>query len=154
MIDCTPTHLFSWTTSLEGDGIDALLTFNWFGESGGIDVNGVSLSVKKLGLMSGEWSLLHDGNEVGSAKLLSIFKRTAEIHAANDHVVVRAESAFRRSFLIERDGRTIARIATNHAFTRKATIDTFTDEWDPVTLAFAIWIVSIFWRRQASAAAS
>src|SRR5262249_5602425 len=88
-----------------------------------------------------------------SAQKSSAFTRTFEIESAHEILVLRAESAFGRSFLVERSGDVIATIRPDHAFTRRATIDVLARKWHFSTICFAFWLVVITWRRAASSAA-
>jgi hypothetical protein len=150
MIRCKPKGMFSWDFSLEGEGHHASLEFNWFGEQGTIAADGEWFEVRKHGMFSGHWTLNHDRRSVASARKTSAFTRTLEIQDAEGTLLLRAESAFGRSFHVERRGEVIAAIRPDHAFTRRATIVTRRWEWDFPTACFAFWLVVLTWRRAAA----
>jgi hypothetical protein len=150
MIRCKPKGLCSWDFFLDGEGHRASVEFNWVGEQGAIVADSTPFDVLKHGVFSGHWTLEHDGVAVASAQKSSAFTRTFEIQKGDDTLVLCAESALGRSFRVDHAGEAIATITPDHAFTRRATIETLTDKVDFLTLAFAFWLVVLTWRRQAS----
>jgi hypothetical protein len=150
MIRCKPQGICSWNFFLDGDGHHASLVFHWAGEQGAITADGRPFEVRKHGVFSGHWTLDQGGASVASAQKSSAFTRTFEIHSAEDTLVLSAESALGRGFRVERSGETIATIRPDHAFTRRATIETLAQKWDFPTACFAFWLVVLIWRRAAS----
>jgi hypothetical protein len=150
MISCIPQGLCSWNYSLDGDGHRARVELNWIGEQGAITADDVRFEVRKRGVLSGHWTLDHDGEALASAEKSSAFTRTLAIRGAGDDLLLRAEYALARSFRIERSGEAIATIRPAHAFTRRATIEPLRQEWDFRLVCFAFWLVVLMWRRAAS----
>jgi hypothetical protein len=150
MIRCKPKGICSWNFFLDGEGHQATLEFNWLGEQGNITADGIPLVVHKHGVFSGHWTLDREGKEIASGQKSSALTRTFEIQDQNDTLVLRAESAFGRSFRIERSGDLIATVTTDHAFTRRATIEILDQKWDFTTICFSFWLVVLIWRRAAS----
>ena len=154
MIRCKPKGICSWEFSLDGDGHHATLEFNWVGEQGNITADGIPFEVRKHGVFGGHWTLNRAGNEVASGQKSTAFTRTFEIHDRNDTLVLRAESPFGRSFRIERSGDAIATVIPDHAFTRRATIETLAQKWDFTIVSFSFWLVVLTWRRAAGSGAA
>jgi hypothetical protein len=69
--------------------------------------------------------------------------------AAGD-LVLRAESPLGGSFSVDRGRNVIARIAPDHPFTRRASIEVLTDKWDFAIMSFLFWLVVLMWRRAQS----
>jgi hypothetical protein len=149
MIRCTPYGLCSWNYRIDGDGHRASLVLNWVGEQGAITADGVPFEVQKHGVLSGHWTLDRAGETVASAQKTSPFTRTFELRDAESPLLLSAESAFGRSFRLERGGEAIATIWPAHLFTRRATIATFGEQWSFPTICFAFWLVVLIWRRAA-----
>ena len=150
MIRCKPKGLCSWNFFLEGEGHHASLEFNWLGEQGAITADDLPFEVQKHGVFSGHWTLDHGDKSVASAQKTSPFTRTFKIQDTEDTLLLCAESALGRSFCVERSGEIIATIQPDHAFTRRATIETLGKRWSFSTVCFAFWLVVLTWRRAAS----
>ena len=139
MIRCTPRGICSWNFFLDADGHHATLEFNWVGEQGDITVDGTLFEVRKHGVFSGHWTLDRAGREAASAQKSAAFTRTFEIQDDYESLVLRAESAFGRSFRIERSGGVIATVCPDHAFTRRATIEILAQKWNFTTISLVIF---------------
>ena len=150
MIRCNPNGLCSWDFQLVGEGHRGSLEFDWIGESGRIEADGVDHRVEKGGMLSGQWTLLHGAQTVATAQKLSVFTRDFEIDGAQGVVTLSAISAFSRSFRVGE----FATIAAVHAFTRRSTIETHRGGCDFVTLAFAFWLTVITRRRTSNNSSS
>jgi hypothetical protein len=147
MIECRPRGLFSWNFDLTGPIHQATVEFNWFGEQGAIDIDGVRHEVAKHGLHSGQWELVCHGIHVFSARKPSPFARTFEIRGADTSASLRAESALGRTMVLEVSG-LACRISPAHPFTRKASIIGICDDFR--LACFAFWLTALTWRRAAS----
>jgi hypothetical protein len=147
MIRCIPKGICSWNFSLGGDDHHATLEFNWGNEQGNITADEMPFKVRKHGMLSGHWTLDRGEEQVATGKKNTAFTRTFEIQDSTDNLVLLAESALTRSFRVERSGDVIATICPDHAFTRRATIDTLAQDLDFTTLAFSFWLVALTWRR-------
>ena len=150
MIRCLPKGVCSWDFVLDQDGLLAEVSFKLWSEKGVIERRGRVLDIHKNGLFSGEWSLLHEGQEVATADKASAFQRRFEIKKGLDEWQLRPESALGRSFLILRSNEAIGRIAPMHPFTRRATIEMYVPEYDADLMTFCFWLVVLTWRRAAS----
>lgn len=149
MITCTPLGICSWKFDLRGDGHRARVAFAMAGESGSITTDGETFEVRKQGFMSGEWNLERSREVVASARKCSAFTRSFELEGPMGAVLLRAESAFTRSYLIERDEDPLAVIRPAHAFTRRATIELRADSYDWPTICLAFWLTVLMRRRAA-----
>ena len=104
MIRCRPKGICSWDFILDGEGHHSTLEFNWLSEQGAIYADGIRFEVRKHGMLSGQWTMEHAGKEFASAQKSTAFTRTFEIQKPRGVFVLRAESAFGRSFRIEHSG--------------------------------------------------
>jgi hypothetical protein len=149
MIRCIPRGICSWNFVLDGAGHQGILELGWMGEQGAITVDGIPFDIQKHGMFSGRWTLNHEGQEVASAQKSTAFTRTFEIQDPSGELVLRAESALGRSFRLERSDDVIATVRPDHAFTRRASIEILTKQWDLPTVYFSFWLVALMWRRAA-----
>jgi hypothetical protein len=149
MIRCIPSGICSWNFLLDGAGHQGTLEFGWMGEQGAITVDDIAFEVQKHGVFSGRWTLDHEGKEIGSAQKSTAFTRTFEIQDPSGELVLRAESPLGRSFRLERSDNVIATMRPDHAFTRRASIEILTKQWDLPTVYFSFWLVVLMWRRAA-----
>ncbi len=149
MIRCKPKGICSWDFFLDGEGHHASLDFNWLSEQGAITADGTSFEVCKHGVLSGQWTLDHEGKHVTTAQKSSAFTRTFEIQDLHGTLLLRAESPFGRGFRIERSDDVIATIARDHVFTRRATVETLGQNYDFTAISFSFWLVVLTWRRAA-----
>ena len=127
MIRCKPNGICSWNFLLDGEGHRSTLEFNLLGEQGAIEVDGERFDVRKHGTFSGHWTLDHAGSEMASAQKSTAFTRTFDVQDRSGSLLLRAESAFGRSFRVERFGKVIATIFPDHPFTRRAKIEIIAD---------------------------
>ena len=150
MIRCIPQSLCSWDFHLDDEEHRASLWFNWWSEQGTIIADGTRLEVRKHGLLSGHWTLEHARQELASAQKSSAFTRTFEIRSPMGSLVLSAESAFGRSFRVERSGHLMATVYPDHPLTRRSTIETLTQDFHFPTICFSFWLAVLTWRRAAS----
>lgn len=150
MIECRPRGLFSWNFDLTDPSHQASVEFNWVGEQGAIDIDGVRHEVAKHGVFSGQWELVCQGIRVFSARKSSPFTRTFEIRGAGTSASLRAESAMGRTMVLEGSG-LACRISPAHPFTRRAGISGTCDDFR--LACFAFWLTVLTWRRAASSGA-
>ena len=150
MIRCIPRGICSWNFILEGAGHRASLEMNLLGEQGTIIADEISYEVHKHGVFRGQWTLDDAGVSVAAAEKVSALKRMFEIHGPDGLLVLRAVSALGRSYRLDRSGEMFGTIIPDHAFTRRATIEIYADEWDFPTVAFAFWLAVLTWRRAAN----
>ena len=154
MIRCRPKGVCSWDFLLAGEGHQSTLEFNWSSEQGAIYADEVPFEVKKHGMLSGHWTLEHVGKVFSSAQKSTAFTRTFEIQKPGGFLVLRAESAFGRSFRLEHSGDVVATMYPDHPFTRRASIEIRTQKWDFETVSFSFWLVVLTWRRAAQSSSA
>jgi hypothetical protein len=151
MIDCRPRGIFSWNFDLTGEGHQASVEFNWFGEQGLIVIDGTEHRVSKHGLFSGQWSLESPSGPIYQAAKSNLFTRTFEITGRQGMTMLSAESMFGRAMTLSGTGVDCI-IRPAHAFTRRATIEGRTDDFPRV--CFGFWLCILIWRRNASSGAA
>ncbi|MFD0893455.1 hypothetical protein KBB96_18670 [Luteolibacter ambystomatis] len=146
MIRCLPRGICSPSYHLEGEGHQAEILFNAFGEGGELVIDGRSLTVEKQGFLSGSWALVDGGRVMATAGKTSAFTRTIEGEGPSGAFRLNAESVFGRTMLLEtRNGTAV--ISPDHAFTRRASIGG--PAADFTTACFAFWLTGMLWRRAA-----
>lgn len=150
MISCLPNGLCSWNYTLKGDGHSAEASLQMFTEQGSLVVDGVAFEIRKHGFASGHWTLEREGAVIISAQKPSPLTRTVKLSNAEASWTLQAESAFGRSFRLERGASIIAAIRPAHMFTRRATIELLRDDGEFTAVCFAFWLAVIAWRRAAS----
>lgn len=148
MIKCKPRGLCNWNYQLESNGDKADTTIDWFHEEGTIQYGGLLFVINKHGLMSGHWTLEHDGVPLAQAFKESALSNTFEVEAAEYTLKIRPETMFSRKMIMEDGKKVVARIAPVHAMTRRARIETFHEEYDFVIMVFSFWLVTMIWKRQ------
>lgn len=151
MIRCLPRGICSSSYYLEGGGHQGEVLFNSFGEGGELVIDGRSFTVEKQGLFSGSWALVDGGRVMATAAKTSAFTRTIEGEGPSGTFVLKAESVFGRTMLLEtRDGTAV--ISPDHAFTRRASIEGPVSDF--TTACFAFWLTGMLWRRAAKNSAA
>jgi hypothetical protein len=139
----------SWDFALDGDGDHATLKFNWGSEQGSLTTDGMCFEVRKHGAFSGHWTLEREGARVASAQKSDALTRKFEIEDCDGRYVLHPEVALGRGFLIECSSNVVAAVRPDHALTRRSTIETFAEDCEFATTAFAFWLVALTWRRDA-----
>ena len=143
--------MFSWNFDLTGEGHEAAIEFNWFGEQGLIVIDGMEHRVTKRGLFSGEWSMESSRGAIYQAAKSSLFTRTFQITGPEGTTELSAESMFGRAMKLSGPGVDCV-IRPAHAFTRRATIEGRTDDFPQV--CFGFWLCILIWRRNANSGAA
>lgn len=146
MIRCTPKGLCSWNFDIRTSGHAGTVEFNWLGEQGTITSDGESFEVRKHGVFSGQWTLDSKSQTVATAQKSSVFTRSFELATLAGTVVLRAQSAFGRTMLLEGAGFD-GLIAPAHPFTRRATIGGPVPDFH--VACFAFWLTVLLWRQAA-----
>ncbi|MFT7620295.1 MAG: hypothetical protein ACI97A_003952 [Planctomycetota bacterium] len=149
MINCKPRGLCSWNYRLESNGESAVTSIESMAEEGTIESNGRMFRIKKHGVMSGHWTLEHDGVVLSQAFKKDVMTRTFDVQAADYDLQVKAQAAFGRDMVIAEGEKVIAKVKPVHSFTRRATIDVYHEGYDFVVLAFSFWLITLIWRRHA-----
>lgn len=148
-IRCLPKGICSWDYAFSGDEIEGDLSFESFGEKGGVTINGTKFDVIHQGWFSGAWSLRHEAGDVVTAEKKSAFAREFALETPDGPMVLSPEAVLHRSFLLRRSDETIAGFRPDHAFTRRATIGVESETWDSPVVMFSFWLVGLMWRRDA-----
>lgn len=146
MIRCIPKGLCSWNFDIAASGHSASAEFNWLGEQGNITIDGEYHEVRKHDVFSGHWTLDVNATTVANAQKSSIFTRTFELETSSGTVILRAQSAWGRTMLLEGAGFDGV-IAPVHPFTRRASITGQIADFR--TACFAFWLTVLLWRRDA-----
>ena len=144
--------LFLWDYSffVDGNSIGAM-KFNLLSENGSIAIDGKHHEVRKGGVFSGTWSVIHAGEVIETAHKPSMFARRMDLE--RERLTIRPRSAFGRTFIIEKNAREVGRIEPHHIFTSSHTIRLGV-EIPLVESAFMSWLSVLSWRRSSRNAAA
>ena len=115
-------------------------------EKGLLAVGGSTYKVYREGLVSGRFVLETNGTEMASAEKPSMLRRSFTVRYDDSAYELRAESAFRRNFVLLEQGVQIGSIVPARMFTRKATVNLPPALPLPVQV-FLIWLTVILWKR-------
>lgn len=146
MIDCHPQGICSWSFSLNGEGWQASLRMEPFGEQGSIRIGWQNFDIRKHGFASGLWTAEIGGQAVLTAQKGNPFSRTIEITGPHIRATLQPTSVFSRTMMLVGTD-TNCQIAPRHPFTRRATITGRSGDV-PLT-CFAFWLTTVLWRRAA-----
>ena len=154
MLEVIPKSWFSWDFIVtDGASPVAEIDVSWWREKGVLTVRGSTYDVYREGLMSGAFLLESDGSILARAEKPSAFRRSFELECGGKFFTLRAESAFRRGFVLIDGDREVGWLSPNGVFTRRATADL--PEGIPLPVkVFIIWLVVILWKRESDSAAS
>jgi hypothetical protein len=151
LLKLIPKSWFSWTfTVLEESHVVADIDISWWREKGILTVAGTSYDVYREGLMSGDFILESAGSVLARAQKPSAFRRCFVIEHASRRYTLRAESAFKRSFVLLLDDKEVGSITPEGCFTRRAIADLPQDMLLPMKI-FTIWLAVILWKRESDA---
>jgi hypothetical protein len=147
MLTAVPKQWFSWDfTVTEGSQAVADIDISWWREKGVLTVDGVDYRVYREGMMSGDFILESAGSVLARAQKPSAFYRSFEIASEGMRYTLRAESAFRRTFLLLDGDRKVGSVSPEGVFTRRAIVDL--PPALPLALrVFVIWLAVILWKR-------
>src|SRR5262249_14618467 len=151
-----PKSWFSWDfTVTDGASPIAEIDVSWWREKGVLTVRGSTYDVYREGLMGGAFLLESSGSILARARKPSAFRRSFEFEFGGKFYILRAESAFRRKFVLIDVDKEVVWLSPDGIFTRRATADLPEGLPLPVKV-FIIWLVVIMWKRESdgSAAAS
>ena len=101
-------------------------------------------------MFSGHWTLERAGQEVASAQKTTAFGRTFEMQTPMGSLSLSAAYPIGRTFRLERSGNALAMISPVHPFTRRASIQTITKDYDFPIISFSFWLAALTWRRAAA----
>jgi hypothetical protein len=149
VLTLTPHNWFSWNFSLfDGERTLAEVNLSSWRERGTLMVEGVEYNVYRESPL-GEFLLQRSGSVLARAEKPSMFVRSFLIKYQQKPYTLRAESAFRRAFVLLDGEREIGSIVPKGVFTRNSVV-TLPDEWPLPIQSFAIWLTLVHWRRDAS----
>ncbi len=95
-----------------------------------------------------------NGTQLARAEKPSALRRSFTIQHEGKTYILKAESAFGRTFLLlDNDRRQIGSITPAGMFTRKATVD-LPDEMPLPIKVFLVWLTVILWKRDSEAVAT
>jgi len=145
----TPKHWFSWDFVVLDDTrrLMDLRTSLWR-EKGVLSVDGVDYRVYRESPL-GEFVVEHAGSMLARAAKPSAFKREFVIRYDQKPYTLRAESVFRRTFIVLDGSTKVGSIVPRNMWGRRATV-TLPDDWPLPVKSFAIWLTIIHWKRDAS----
>lgn len=151
MIRCIPKGLCSWSFDIAASGHSASTEINWLGEQGNLTIDGADHEVRKHDVFIGHWTLEANSTTLAHAQKSSVFTRTFELETSSGAVILRAQSAWGRTMLVE-GADFDAVIAPVHPFTRRASITGQIPDFR--TACFAFWLTILLWRRDAQSDSS
>ena len=153
MLRLIPKHWFSWDFSVLDDrGIVAYIDISWWREKGVLTVQGASHPVFRERQMSGDFILESAGSILARARKPSAFRRCFNVEHGGRHYTVRAQSAFRRTFVVLDGDIGIGSITPDGIFTRRASID-LREDIPLAVRVFIVWLAVILWKRESDASA-
>jgi len=151
VLTLSPHNWFSWNFSLF-DGEErplAEVNLSSWRERGTLMVEGVEYDVYRESPL-GDFLLQRSGSVLARAEKPSMFLRSFIIKYQQKSYTLRAESAFRRAFVLLDGEREIGSIVPKGVFTRNSVV-TLPDNWPLPVKSFAIWLTIMHWRRDANA---
>ena len=148
MLGAVPKSIFSWCFGVYDDE-DLLVDIDmaWFREGGNFDHGDHRYTLRKAGMLSGEFSLEADGEVIAAATKRAMV-RYFSVRCGSGEYVLRAVSPFTRRFVVERNGIAVGGIGPEHPFTRRSNID-LPEEIDIAEEIFMFWLVILMWKRAA-----
>lgn len=154
MLTAVPKHWFSWDfTVTEGSQTVAEIDISWWREKGALTVQGVDYRVYREGMMSGDFILESAGSTLARAQKPSAFHRSFAIDHEGRRYILRAESVFRRTFLLLDGDRKIGSLSPEGIFTRRTKVD-LPPALPLAVRVFVIWLTVILWKRESDSGAA
>jgi hypothetical protein len=154
MLELVPLGWFSWDFSvLQNSSPIAEIDISSWREKGVLAIGGASYNVCREGLMGGRFILELNGTQLAHAEKPSALHRFFTVQHEGKTYTLKAESAFRRTFLLLEDNQQVGSIAPAGMFTRKARVD-LPDELPLPIKLFLLWLTVILWKRDSEAAAT
>lgn len=151
MIRCLPRGICSWDYILQFEGweSDAELKYKWASEIGEIRLGDEIFPIVKHGWMSGHWDLADAAGEVLASGIKpTALIRSFDLSVGGETYLLQARSSLGRTFeLLDRD-QVLVEMVPDHAFTRRATMQSIEGDLPPIILAFSFWLVGLMWKRQ------
>src|SRR5215813_15559160 len=148
MLKMIPKSWFSWDFIVT-DGVSPIaeIDVSWWREKGELKVHGSTYDVYREGLMSGAFLLESSGSLLARAEKPSAFHRSFDIEYGEKFYTLRAESAFRRTFVLMNGDSEVGWLRPDGVFTCRATVDL--PEGIPLPVkVFMIWLFVILRKRE------
>jgi hypothetical protein len=147
MLRTVPRHWFTWNCEVIEDDISiAQIQFAAWTNTGELIVEGDRYRVYRESSFSGNFFLEKDGNRLVKAVKPSPF-RVFQVYYTGREYELKAESSWKRIFLLHAQGETIGVIRPEHAWTRRAIVD-LPDKFPLVVRLFMVWLVLSSWKQQ------
>ena len=124
-----------------------MVNFNFASEQGSIILDSNDCKIKHR-LLSGEWLLEIDDEVIATAIKPNPLTRFFEVTYEDKIVILKAESPFSQTFLIEQN-EILGMIEPTHLFTRRATLRCSSSITIPIQI-FLLWLTVLMWRRVAN----
>jgi hypothetical protein len=154
MLELVPLGWFSWDFSVLQSGSPiAEIRICSRRERGVLAVGGSRYNIYREGMMSGQFILELNGTQLAHAEKRSWRYRSFTVQHEDKTYILKAESAFRQTFLLSENDRQIGSISPARMFKRKAMAD-LPDELPLSIKVFLLWLTVILWKRDSEAAVS
>jgi hypothetical protein len=154
MLKMIPKSLFSWDFVVTDGALPvAEIDVSWWREKGRLTAQGATYDIYREGWMNGAFLLESDGALLARAEKPSALRRSFDLECGKKFYTLRAESHFRRKFVLFDGEREVGWISPDGMFTRHATAQ-FPDSIPLPVKIFIIWLVVILWKRQSDSAAA
>jgi hypothetical protein len=150
MLKAIPKHWFSWDFRIIDDDRDiARIDVSSWRERGVLTIDGARYGVYREGWMSGPFVLESRGSVLARAEKPSAFLRSFVIDHNGRHYTLRAQSPFRRAFVLLAGSTQVGSLAPDSVFTRRVSID-LPGDWPVAVKVFTVWLAVLLWKRNAA----
>jgi hypothetical protein len=129
----------------------AEIAFASMGDAAELHVGGVTYEARRKGWISPAFVLERDGAELARAECEGFWRRTYEIHRGSTVLSLTRKGMFRADFVLSAGDVEVGSVSREGAW-KPTTVATFSTELDPVLQTFIVWLVSVLWRSEATAA--
>ncbi|MBF2009480.1 MAG: hypothetical protein IGS49_29670 [Chlorogloeopsis fritschii C42_A2020_084] len=147
MLRTVPRNWFTWNCEVIKNDISiAGIQFAAWTNTGELIVEGDCYRVYRESAFSGNFFLEKDGNRLIKAVKPSPF-RVFRVYYAGREYELKAESSWKRIFLLLSQGETIGVIRPEHAWTRRALVD-LPENFPLVIRLFMVWLVLLSWKQE------
>lgn len=152
MLELVPLGWFSWDFSVTQSGSPvAEIRISSRREKGVLAVGGSRYNIYREGMVSGQFILELNGIQLAHAEKRRRYRSFTVQHEDKTYIL-KAESAFRQTFLLSENDRQIGSISPARMFKRKAMAD-LPDELPLSMKVFLLWLTVILWKRDSETAA-
>jgi hypothetical protein len=149
-----PKSWLSWDfTAMDASDAIADIDMSAWREKGAVTIQGTSYALYREGLMSGDFVLESAGSVLARARKPSAFRRCFVVEHTGREYTLRAETAFRRRFILLDNSTEVGSISPEGSFSRRVTVDLPSDMLLPVRI-FIVWLAVVLWKRESDAASA